>query len=104
MKLFTKSTTVTKKETDEAVYLDIQKQKLIKDMERTRQDMEAAYANLDNVIEPDLIDCYIYQVNAILKRYKYLMEQAEKLNLPPAPIIDPLYEEASVSSFVQING
>lgn len=104
MKFFTRSTNPIKKETDESVYQDIQKQRLIKDMERTRQDMEAAYANLDNVIEPDLIDCYIYQVNAILKRYKYLMEQAEKLNLSPAPIIDPLYEETSAASFVQING
>ena len=101
MNLFVKG---TKKRTDEAIYQDMQKQRLIKDMEKTRQDMEAAYANLDNVIEPDLIDCYIYQVNAILKRYKYLMEQAEKLNLSPAPIIDPLCEETSVSSFVQING
>lgn len=101
MNLFVKG---AKKQTDEAIYQDMQKQRLIKDMEKTRQDMEAAYANLDNVIEPDLIDCYIYQVNAILKRYKYLMEQAEKLNLSPAPIIDPLCEETSVSSFVQING
>ncbi|MBQ2264544.1 MAG: DUF2508 family protein, partial [Oscillospiraceae bacterium] len=37
----------------------------------------------DNVTEPDLIDCYIYEVNSGLKRYKYLLEQAAKLNLLP---------------------
>ena len=26
--------------------------------------------------DPDLIDCYIYDINAILKRYKYLLDQA----------------------------
>lgn len=88
-----------KKETDESVYLNMQKARLLHDMEKTKLAMEAAYSNFDNVTDPDLIDCYIYEVNAILKRYKFLMEQAEKLNLPPtAQIIDPLYEEAPAAS------
>lgn len=88
-----------KKETDESVYLNMQKARLLHDMEKTKLAMEAAYSNFDNVTNPDLIDCYIYEVNAILKRYKFLMEQAEKLNLPPtAKIVDPLYEETSAAS------
>ena len=35
-------------------------------------------SGFDNFTDPDLIDCYIYQVNAILKRYKFLLE---KINL-----------------------
>ena len=42
-----------------------------------------AYCGFDNVTDPDLIDCYIYEVNAVLKRYKYLLEQAAKLNSLP---------------------
>lgn len=88
-----------KKETDESVCLNMQRTRLLHDMEKTKLAMEAAYSNFDNVTDPDLIDCYIYEVNAILKRYKFLMEQAEKLNLPPtAQIIDPLYEEAPAAS------
>lgn len=88
-----------KKETDESVYLNMQRTRLLHDMEKTKLAMEAAYSNFDNVTDPDLIDCYIYEVNAILKRYKFLMEQAEKLNLPPtAQIIDPLYEKAPAAS------
>ena len=37
--------------------------------------LESAYCGFDNATDPDLIDCYIYQVNAILKRYKFLLEK-----------------------------
>ena len=48
---------------------------ILDDIERTRLDLEMAYSGFDNVTNPDLIDCYIYQVNAILKRYKFLLEK-----------------------------
>ncbi|MBR1692931.1 MAG: YaaL family protein [Lachnospiraceae bacterium] len=55
---------------------------LMKDIDKTKFALETAYSNFDNVTEPDLIDCYIYEVNSSLKRYKYLLEQAAKLSLP----------------------
>jgi len=30
------------------------------DLHQTAQDLQDAYRNLENVIDPDLIDCYIY--------------------------------------------
>ena len=48
---------------------------------QTRRALEIAYSGFDNVTDPDLIDCYIYEVNSIMKRYKYLLEQAEKSGL-----------------------
>ncbi len=45
--------------------------------------LESAYCGFDNATDPDLIDCYIFQVNSALKRYRYLLLQAEKIhNLP----------------------
>lgn len=45
--------------------------------------LESAYCGFDNATDPDLIDCYIYQVNSALKRYRYLLLQAEKIhNIP----------------------
>lgn len=52
------------------------------DLEKTRRELEIAYSGFDSVTDPDLIDCYIYKVNAVLKRYKYLQEQASLL-MPP---------------------
>ncbi len=60
------------------------KENLLEDLKKTRYALEVAYSGFDNVTDPDLIDCYIYQVNAILKRYKFLLEkitQKEEQNL-----------------------
>lgn len=52
------------------------------DLEKTRCELEIAYSGFDSVTDPDLIDCYIYKLNAVLKRYKYLQEQANLLTEP----------------------
>lgn len=53
---------------------------LLEDLEKTKCELDTAYRGFDYVTDPDLIDCYIYDINAILKRYKYLLEQVELLN------------------------
>ena len=70
---------------------------LLKDIEKTRSALEIAYLGFDNATDPDLIDAYIYEVNATLKRYKYLLEEAAKLKLLPE---STLYQEPSVSTLV----
>lgn len=44
----------------------------------TKKALNAAYSNFDNATDPDLIDCYIYQVNSEQKRYKYLLQKAKE--------------------------
>ncbi|MBO5346627.1 MAG: DUF2508 family protein [Lachnospiraceae bacterium] len=51
------------------------KEDLLEDLKKTRYALEVAYSGFDNVTDPDLIDCYIYQVNAILKQYKFLLDK-----------------------------
>lgn len=72
MKMIFRETPVSFKETDE---ISETKEDLLEDLKKTRYALEVAYSGFDNVTDPDLIDCYIYQVNAILKRYKFLLEQ-----------------------------
>ena len=55
---------------------EIARNALLSDLEKTKKALEIAYAGFYNVTEPDLIDCYIYEMNSVLKRYKFLMEQA----------------------------
>ena len=45
------------------------------DLKLAKWELENAYAGFDYVTDPDLIDCYIYQLNAAMKRYKYLLEK-----------------------------
>ncbi len=41
-------------------------------IEKTRQALEIAYSGFDNAIEVDLIDSYIFEINALQKRYEHL--------------------------------
>lgn len=63
--------------------MEIERNALLSDLEKTKKALEIAYAGFDNVTEPDLIDCYIYEVNSVMKRYKFLLEQAAALSLLP---------------------
>lgn len=53
---------------------------ILEDIAKTRFALETAYAGFDNATDPDLIDCYIYEVNSVMKRYKYLLALVEKQN------------------------
>ena len=65
-------------------------QKMLQDeIERVKLEMETAYSNFEQVLDPDLIDCYIYEVNSALKRYRFLLQQAERMQL---------YEESPMDS------
>ncbi len=47
----------------------------------SREEFEMALANFEQVVEPDLIDCYIYELNAASLRYKFLMERAREAGI-----------------------
>ena len=53
-------------------------QYLLQEIALTKRALSAAYSNFDNATDPDLIDCYIYQVNSEQKRYKYLLQKAKE--------------------------
>jgi hypothetical protein len=66
-------------------------------IEKTRQALEIAYSGFNNVIDADLIDSYIYEINALQKRYHHLTELAEKL-----PDAEPaaLYSHSPIRALV----
>lgn len=76
---------------------ELERNSILSDIDKTRRALEDAYAGFDNVTDPDLIDCYIYEVNSILKRYKFLLEQAAKINLLPE---EELHSESPVSALI----
>lgn len=47
---------------------------IVRDLALTKSALDTAYSNFENVVNPDLIDCYIYEVNSAQKRYKFLLE------------------------------
>lgn len=82
-------------------YEDRDRINLLDDIAKTRRALEIAYAGFDNVTDPDLIDCYIYEVNSVLKRYTFLLEQAAKLRPLPEESLEPiLYEKTPIQSTI----
>ncbi len=60
----------------------LKKQRLLMDdIKKTRLAFETAYSNFQYVSDPDLIDCYIYEMNSVDLRYKYLLNQMRNLNM-----------------------
>lgn len=70
MKTFFKKTFETPENLENDLYVPT----LREDLEKTRQALDIAYAGFDNAVNPDMIDCYIYEINALLKRYKHISE------------------------------
>lgn len=62
------------KENKEKLYDD----ELLRDIAITKTALDAAYSNFENVVDPDLIDCYIHEVIAVQKRYKFLLKHAKE--------------------------
>ena len=48
-------------------------QSLLDNLTQTKNNLDLAYQNFENATDPELIDSYIYEVNAIQMRYKFLL-------------------------------
>ena len=59
---------------------------LMLDLQKTRWELENAYAGFDYVTDPDLIDCYIYEQNAVMKRYRHLLQLVAGLTTSDASV------------------
>ncbi|MDE7199434.1 MAG: YaaL family protein [Lachnospiraceae bacterium] len=69
--------------TESDIIVDRQNLTLKEELLLARNALENAYTGFDNVTDPDLIDCYIYELNAVMKRYKYLLQKAAESNPLP---------------------
>lgn len=52
--------------------------KLRSEIETTKANLELAMSNFEQAVDPTMIDCYIYEVNAAQLRYQYLLQQAKQ--------------------------
>ena len=66
-------------------------------IKKTRQALDIAYAGFDNALEVDLIDSYIYEITALQKRYKHLLDLADT---QPVKEPEPLYAHSPIRALV----
>lgn len=48
-------------------------------IQQAKTDLDCAYQNFDHATDPDLIDCYIYQLKSAQMRYKFLLNRIKTL-------------------------
>ena len=78
-----------------------QRELILEDLEKTKCELDTAYRGFDYATDPDLIDCYIYDINATLKRYKYLLELAAQTNSEEESFSAcPSDSEATITAYV----
>jgi hypothetical protein len=63
------------------IYQNKEHCELLSDLAKTKTDLDIAYSNFENVIDPDLIDSCIYELNAVQKKYKFLYERVKQHEL-----------------------
>lgn len=56
-----------------------QNQELIDEIDRTRNTIESARNHFEQVVDPTLIDCYIYELKAAQLRYQFLLRRFKLL-------------------------
>lgn len=49
------------------------------EIDRTRRTIDAARNHFEQVVDPTLIDCYIYELNAAQLRYQFLLRRFKLL-------------------------
>lgn len=54
-------------------------EELKENLKKANRDLDILYTNMANVLDPDLIDYYIYQTKAVQMKYKYLLENVKKI-------------------------
>ncbi len=63
---------------------EVSREQLLSDLKMTKTALDDAYSNFEQVVDPDLVDSYIYEVNAVQKRYHFLLKQVQMMDLQNA--------------------
>ena len=54
------------------------KEELMQELKEVQKSLDRAYENFSYVVDPELIDCCIYELNAGQMRYKFLMRKMKE--------------------------
>lgn len=66
-----------------------ERQALLEGLERTKVLIHQAYACFNRESDPDLIESYVFEINALQSRYSYLLKRVRELEEPePLPAME----------------
>ncbi len=73
---------------------------LLDALRETQYHLENAYNGFNHAMDPELIDCYVYEMTALTKRYDYLLRQINSCRCPDTELLLHSDEEASFAPLV----
>ncbi len=56
-------------------------EQLLLEIQKTKEELNATYCKLSYVVDPDMVDCIIYQLNSTQKHYDYLLIKAKHFGI-----------------------
>ena len=59
---------------------ELQRQNLLIELDKVKNDMNRVFINLENVVDEELIDCLIYELNASQIRHKVILSQVKAMD------------------------
>ncbi len=59
----------------------LERQALRQEIEKTRFSIDSARNHFEQAVDPTLIDCYIYELNAAQLRYQFLLRKFKTMEL-----------------------
>ena len=62
-------------------YRDTLERSIVDAIKEAKSDLDSAYKNFEHAVEPDLIDCYIYELQSKQLRYKFLLNCAKEAEI-----------------------
>ena len=62
---------------------DTERRELIASLASTRTLITQAYGSFNNVSDSDLIESYVFEINALQARYNYLLRRVKELEAAP---------------------
>lgn len=61
-----------------------ERQALLEGLDRTKVLINQAYACFNRESDPDLIESYVFEINALQSRYSYLLKRVREMEEPEA--------------------
>ena len=58
---------------------------LREEIKKTENEMDVIRNHFEQVVDPTLIDCYIYQLNAVQLRYQFLLRRFKRQEAVQSP-------------------
>lgn len=64
-----------------------ERRELLEGLDRTKVLIDQAYCCFNRESDPDLIESYVFEINALQRRYSYLLRRVRELDAAQPPVI-----------------